>query len=156
MDDGSVRAPAGGATHVFVYGTLKPGHLRWPLLEPFVVAYVDATSTGRLYDTGVGYPAARFDEPGTIEGVVCRLDPSASPEAWALLDRVEGSQYRRVLVTAVLAGGVGRDGGSGDEVGGVLADGGGDASPLVVVAGSYEFVAGHAGMADLDGRWNGL
>jgi gamma-glutamylcyclotransferase (GGCT)/AIG2-like uncharacterized protein YtfP len=152
MADGSARAPGGDADHVFVYGTLKPGHLRWPLLEPFVVAHRPATVAGRLYDTGVGYPAARFDELGTIEGVVCGLEPTAASAAWALLDGVEGAQYRRVLVAAVLDGDPGDPGVGGD----LGVEGGGGASPAVVVAGSYEFVAGHAGMTDLDGRWDGL
>lgn len=163
MQDGRTHTAAGAAgeaPHVFVYGTLKPGHLRWPLLEPFVVAHFPATVTGRLYDTGVGYPAARFDEAGTIDGVLCRLDPASSRQAWALLDRVEGAQYRRILVTAALAGDPGDAGGARDlgdpgVAGGVVVDGGA-AAPPVVAAGSYEFVAGHAGMADLGGRWDGI
>ncbi len=121
--------PAGRA---FVYGTLMPGHLRWPLLEPYVVDHVPGTVAGRLYDTGWGYPAARFDEAGEISGVVCVLDPARVDEVWALLDEVEGAQYqRRVVEVAVVDG-------------------------PTVRAGSYEFRAGHQGLADLHGRWEGV
>lgn len=48
-------------THLFVYGTLRPGDVRWHLLEPFVVdeGWAD-TAAGSVYDTGLGYPAAIF------------------------------------------------------------------------------------------------
>lgn len=84
----------------FVYGTLMPGHLRWPWLAPYVVSHHADTAPGRLYDTGLGYPAACFDEPGTFPGVCCTLDPAMADEAWALLDDIEGTLYARVdLVT---------------------------------------------------------
>lgn len=116
------------AARVFVYGTLMPGHLRWDLLSGAVVAHEPAATAGRLYDTGWGYPAARFDEPGRIDGVVCRLDPARRDEVWALLDRVEGNQYRRREV--------------------VLDD---DTSAL-----AYEFVGPVDRFVVLDGRWDGV
>ncbi|MEI2422358.1 hypothetical protein V6O07_18910, partial [Arthrospira platensis SPKY2] len=50
------------STYLFAYGTLLPGDERWPLLSPFVVdeGWVDRVP-GELFDTGLGYPAARFD-----------------------------------------------------------------------------------------------
>ena len=87
-----------------------------------------ASTGGRLYDTGWGYPAARFDEAGRIDGVVCRLDPARRDEVWALLDRVEGNQYRRREV--------------------VLDD---DSIAL-----AYEFVAPVDRFVVLDGRWDGV
>ena len=47
---------------LFVYGTLLPGDVRWPVLEPFVVddGVPDAVP-GNLFDTGLDYPAALFD-----------------------------------------------------------------------------------------------
>lgn len=93
-DDGGV---------LFVYGTLLPGHLRWPILEPFVAAHHPATVVGSLFDTGFGYPAARFDdEPGSgriVEGVVVHLHAHRATEAWSTLDAVEGEGYDRVAVT---------------------------------------------------------
>jgi gamma-glutamylcyclotransferase (GGCT)/AIG2-like uncharacterized protein YtfP len=90
-------------THLFVYGTLRPGQQRWPFLEPYVVDEGhDATVTGALYDTGNNYPAARFDRAGTIHGRVFPLHVKRLDEALELLDEVEGAVidlFRRVAVT---------------------------------------------------------
>lgn len=45
---------------LFVYGTLMPGHLRWPMLAPHALDQRPATVPGTLYDTGDGWPAAAF------------------------------------------------------------------------------------------------
>lgn len=87
---------------VFVYGTLLPGEPRWPLLEPYAAEVVDATVPGRLYDTGRGYPAARF-RAGTrsVPGASVRVAPEHWETVVELLDRIEGegTLYRRVEVT---------------------------------------------------------
>lgn len=90
-------------THLFVYGTLRPGEVRWHHLAPYVTdGGVDATVPGAVYDTGLGYPAAVFDRTtgatvvrGRIYGLV------AGEGALAHLDEVEGAVrglYRRVSV----------------------------------------------------------
>jgi len=93
--------------HLFVYGTLLPGELRWRFLAPFVVARgeIDAVA-GVLYDTGHGYPAASFDRSAcgnrTITGRVFELRAEESERALTELDEVEGAVaglYRRVPVT---------------------------------------------------------
>ena len=39
----------GSPTHLFVYGTLRPGEVRWHFLEPFVVDEgVDTTVPGEI------------------------------------------------------------------------------------------------------------
>lgn len=83
---------------VFVYGLLKPGQRLHSIVAPFVDGSVPGTVSGCLYDAGV--PAARFDEPGTISGVVLTLDPARVEEALAVLDDLEdeGEMYRRVTV----------------------------------------------------------
>lgn len=90
---------------VFCYGTLLPGEQRWPYLEPFVQSHEDDRVSGRLFDTGLGYPAARFDHVGVIHGRVFRLDPLRFVEALDLLDEIEGAVdglYHRVsLVTSL-------------------------------------------------------
>ena len=90
-------------THLFVYGTLRPGQQRWPFLEPFVTDEGhDESVVGALYNTGNGYPAARFDRPGTIHGRVYPLNLDRMDEALALLDEVEGAVvdlFRRVAIT---------------------------------------------------------
>ena len=83
---------------VFVYGLLKPGFRLHHVVEPFVVAASPASTRGRLYDAGV--PAARFDEDGTLEGVVLWLDEARVDEALRVLDELEdeGTEYRRVVL----------------------------------------------------------
>lgn len=86
--------------HVFVYGTLRPGEVRWPDLAPFVngAGFPD-TVPGALFDTGRGYPAADFSDPGTIIGHTFRLH--GVERALEVLDEVEGAVaglYRRVVV----------------------------------------------------------
>ena len=76
---------------VFCYGTLLPGQERWQFLAPFVVAHEPDEIAGRLYDTGLGYPAAFFDRVGVIYGVRFRLDPARLHEALSLLDEIEGA-----------------------------------------------------------------
>lgn len=91
---------------LFVYGTLAPGHDAWPVLEPWVVGESRADAvTGRLYDTGRGYPAATFDPvpdsegPGRlVHGTVVTLDPARATAALDALDRYEGHEYRRIAV----------------------------------------------------------
>lgn len=90
-------------THLFVYGTLRPGDVRWHLLQPFAAnAGVDDHTAGQVFDTGLDYPAAIFGDTGTIYGRTYVLRPDRLDEALQLLDEVEGAVaglYRRVQVT---------------------------------------------------------
>ena len=93
--------PMDGPPRLFVYGTLMPGEPLWPALAPFAVAWEEVTAPGRIWDTGQGYPAVRFDVAGgAVPGVLVALDPDRLAEAIAVLDGVEeeGSLYRRVEV----------------------------------------------------------
>lgn len=88
--------------HLFVYGTLRPGDVRWHLLAPFVVddGRPD-TAGGTVYDTGRRYPAAVFGTDGTIHGRTYELRWSTIDDCLALLDVEEGiveGEYRRVTV----------------------------------------------------------
>jgi gamma-glutamylcyclotransferase (GGCT)/AIG2-like uncharacterized protein YtfP len=83
---------ASDPTHLFVYGTLRPGEVRWRHLEPFVVG-------DGVYDTGLEYPAAMFGGDGRIKGRVYEL--TRLDDALAHLDEVEGAVrglYHRVVV----------------------------------------------------------
>ena len=90
-------------THLFVYGTLRPGQQRWQFLEPFVTdAGQDDSVPGTLYDTAHDYPAARFDGPGHIRGRTFCLRADRLAEALEVLDDVEGTVlhlFERVAVT---------------------------------------------------------
>jgi gamma-glutamylcyclotransferase (GGCT)/AIG2-like uncharacterized protein YtfP len=89
-------------THLFVYGTLRPGEQRWSFLEPFVTDDGhDESVDGTLYDTGHGYPAARFGGDGTIRGRVYSLNVDRLTNALEVLDEVEGAvlnQFERVAI----------------------------------------------------------
>jgi len=90
-----------GRTQLFVYGTLIPGDRLWPVLAPYASSWAPATAAGRLWDTGQGYPAVRFDPAGgPVPGVVVTLHAARAAEAVEVLDEVEeeGSLYRRVQV----------------------------------------------------------
>lgn len=55
---------------LFAYGTLQPGHLRWPFLEPYAVAHRPATVPGALFDSGCGWPVAAFSGPELVPGTL--------------------------------------------------------------------------------------
>jgi len=87
-------------TRLFVYGTLVPGGRAWPHLARWVTGATERDAVpGELYDTGRGYPCARFGAGhGLVHGVVVTLDAAAVDGALAALDRYEGEQYARVRV----------------------------------------------------------
>ncbi|MDX2379088.1 MAG: gamma-glutamylcyclotransferase family protein [Acidimicrobiia bacterium] len=91
-------------SHLFVYGTLLPGEVRWSLLEPYVSdrGTVDSAA-GSLYDTGLEYPAAVFGGRSVILGRMFTIEPSVYEECLADLDIVEGTVgglYSRIVVSA--------------------------------------------------------
>ncbi len=91
---------------LFVYGTLRPGDVRWPILERFVVDDgVADTIAGDLYDAGLDFPAAIFGGCNTIIGRTYLLSAEMLDEALAVLDAEESSaagMYRRVEVSTGL------------------------------------------------------
>tara|TARA_Y100001936_G_scaffold135124_1_gene132038 strand:+ start:109 stop:492 length:384 start_codon:yes stop_codon:yes gene_type:complete len=92
-------------SEMFCYGTLLPGQERWRFLAPFVLAYEPDQVSGRIYDTGLGYPAALFDRVGVIQGFRFRLDPERMSDALSLLDEIEGAVeglYHRVQITTAM------------------------------------------------------
>ncbi len=97
------EAEQAGCRHLFVYGTLRPGDVRWHHLSPFVAGEGHAdTAVGRLYDTGLGYPAAVFGGDGAIVGRTYPLAESTISACLRVLDDEEGTVaglYRRVRIT---------------------------------------------------------
>lgn len=89
--------------HLFVYGTLRPGDVRWSFLSPWVVdGGVDDMVTGRLFDTGLDYPAAIFGPGGTVIGRTYELHTATVHDALRIIDDEEDTVlglYRRVEVT---------------------------------------------------------
>jgi hypothetical protein len=67
---------------LFVYGTLQPGRLRWPLLAPFASGHRPAAVRGLLYDSGNGWPVAVLDPVGgEVPGVLVDLVADRLAEA---------------------------------------------------------------------------
>ena len=93
-------------SYLFVYGTLRQGDVRWKFLEPFVVdAGTDDAVSGELFDTGLGYPAARFDgapdDRMRVRGRTYELIEASVGQALHDLDIVEGAVrglYQRIRV----------------------------------------------------------
>ncbi len=142
-DDGLDAATVTGAPHpdewpaaVFVYGTLQPGEPAWPLLADHATGRPRrATATGRVYDTGRGYPALLPGGAARAPGwVVDVRDPVA---ALRHLDRYEGDEYRRVRAGVVLDGAAAPDGGDR------------------VTAWTYAWASGDRGLTALPTGWPG-
>lgn len=75
-----------------MYGTLKPGYSRWPLLEPHLdpdAPVVDDQVEGRLWATPWGWPALTAGSE-IVRGVRVELRADGMDEALAELDTVEG------------------------------------------------------------------
>ncbi len=91
--------------HLFVYGTLKPGHENAHLLEAIGGTWRAASVRGVLrpsgWAAGKGYPALTLADAGEeVRGFVFSSERLAGH--WAGLDAFEGSDYRRVAAIATL------------------------------------------------------
>lgn len=94
-------SPTPTATHeyMFVYGTSMPRHSRYDLIRDFVADAEPDRVYGRLYDSGAGYPAAKFGGgEGWIEGYRLRLRPDRAGEAKRMMTQVESGLYEPVTV----------------------------------------------------------
>ena len=93
--------------HLFVYGTLQPGDVRWHFLEPFVVDEGWADSApGQVFDTGLGYPGAQFESTSNsaVIGRAYALLESSIDQCLKVLDAEEGTvggDYRRIAITTL-------------------------------------------------------
>ena len=88
---------------LFAYGTLQPGRLRWPFLEPYVAGHRPAHVCGRIYDGGFGWPVMVFEgTAGLVPGTILDLDRHRLDEILVLLDDVESAAtdlLTRIIVT---------------------------------------------------------
>ena len=109
--------------HLFVYGSLKPGHENAHLLEAIGGTWQAATVVGVMRQTGwgagMGYPALTLEATGdTVHGFVFTSERLA--DSWKMLDEFEGDDYERVAASVRLDDGrritayvyVGRSGGA--------------------------------------------
>lgn len=124
----SPTSTAATGTYVFVYGTTMPGHLRYQYIEGFIAEATRDTVSGRLYDSGAGYPAATFGAGlGTIEGYLLRLRPDRAHEALRTFTEMEAGLFHPATVTT----------------------GGG------VEATAYEWIGSTQGLPLVTGMWSG-
>jgi len=115
-------------TYLFVYGTTMPGHYRYKELQHFVAKADRDSAEGQLFDSGAGYPAAKFGAgSGTIEGYVLRLRPDRVDEALRAMTAMEGGLFHPTRITT--AGGV--------------------------TATAYEWIDTTKGLEPLTGMWSG-
>jgi gamma-glutamylcyclotransferase (GGCT)/AIG2-like uncharacterized protein YtfP len=97
-----LTASTGEPTQVFVYGTTQPGHVRYEFIEDFVAHTRPARVVGQLFDTGAGYPAAKFGEGRSlIEGHLLELHPDLVDEAFRTFAEIEADLYAPVEVETV-------------------------------------------------------
>ena len=114
--------------YLFVYGTTMPGHLRYPDIKHFVAKAERDSVEGELFDSGAGYPAAKFGAAtGTIEGYVLKLRPDRVDEALRTMTAMESGLFHPTKVTTA---------------GGVLAT-------------AYEWIGTTDGLTPLTGMWSG-
>ncbi|MDQ0576768.1 septum formation family protein [Agromyces albus] len=66
------------AVRVFTYGSSMPGESRYGEIKEYVESSTRAVVEGLLYDSGLGYPAAKFEPGGEIPGFVLTLDPDTA------------------------------------------------------------------------------
>ena len=93
---------------LFIYGSLQPGGPNEHVLAAVGGHWETAVIKGKLVDAGwgasLGYPGLVIDERGDeVHGhVFTSSDLSAK---WAELDNLEGEEYERTIVSAILQGG---------------------------------------------------
>lgn len=122
----SAAAPS-SATYFFVYGTTMPGHLRYPLIEEFVAAHTPDRVTGHIYDTGAGYPAAKFGGGLTwVDGYRLEIRAGREAEARRAFTAFESGLFDAVSLTT--------------EAG----------FPVT----TYEWIGSVEGFEELSGRWD--
>jgi gamma-glutamylcyclotransferase (GGCT)/AIG2-like uncharacterized protein YtfP len=89
---------------LFVYGTLRPDGTAFGRIADLVDVLGPASTSGALFDTGLGWPTAVFgggDGAGTIRGyLVAARGPSQARTLFDRVDRYEGvpEQYTRTSV----------------------------------------------------------
>lgn len=92
---------------LFVYGTLMPGAPNAHILERIGGSLETATVSGSLkaggWGAAQGYPAFCPNSNSCIPGWV--FAPAEPERCWRILDDFEGSDYRRIPVSAEFADG---------------------------------------------------
>ncbi len=93
-----VASPPATEPTLFVYGSSMPGMSRHDLISKYVVRSARDSVQGTLYDSGLGYPMAKFGGDGQIRGVLLWLDPATAEAALTEMTRVEAGLFHPVEV----------------------------------------------------------
>lgn len=83
---------------LFVYGSSMPGESRHSEIEPFVIDVDKDSVDGALYDSGLGYPMAKFGSGEPIPGYVLWLDPETAEDVFREQTRLESGLFHPVTV----------------------------------------------------------
>jgi gamma-glutamylcyclotransferase (GGCT)/AIG2-like uncharacterized protein YtfP len=83
---------------MFVYGSSMPGQSRHAEIEQYVVEVDKDSVEGTLYDSGLGYPMAKFGPGEPIPGYVLWLDPETADDVFREQTRLEAGLYHPVTV----------------------------------------------------------
>ncbi|MBK8460480.1 MAG: septum formation family protein [Micropruina sp.] len=86
------------APAIFVYGSSMPGQSRYDRVEQFVVATQRDSVDGLLYDSGLGYPMAKFGPGGEIPGFVLKLDPATADNFLREQTRLESGLFHPMTI----------------------------------------------------------
>ena len=91
--------------NLFVYGTLRPGHPNDQVLKNIGGSFEEGWVFGSLHNEGwgaeMGSPGIRLDANGEkVEGILFRSENLKNH--WSVLDKFEGTAYRRVLTKVML------------------------------------------------------
>ncbi len=89
---------ASDETALFVYGSSMPGQLRYSEIAEYVDSSSRDAVDGMLYDSGLGYPLAKFGSGGTVPGFVLKLDPATAEAALRELTHLESGLFHPVTV----------------------------------------------------------
>lgn len=89
---------------LFVYGSSMPGQSRYGEIEEYVIEIDKDSVEGLLYDSGLGYPMAKFGPGDDIPGYVLWLDPETAEDVLIEQTRLESGLFHPVPVRT--AGGV--------------------------------------------------
>lgn len=90
--------PSQGAPALFVYGSSMPGMSRYREISEYVTRSARDSVQGQLYDSGLGYPMAKFGGEGEVRGFVLWLDPETADAALAEMTRLESGLFHPTSV----------------------------------------------------------
>jgi gamma-glutamylcyclotransferase (GGCT)/AIG2-like uncharacterized protein YtfP len=89
---------ASPANLLFVYGSSSPGQPGYGLIEQYVDRSSRDSVSGVLYDSGRGYPMAKFGPGQPIPGYTLELDPATAKDALRAMTQYEAGLFEPVQV----------------------------------------------------------